>query len=100
MFHPPSFQAPLSESDFPPLFQTKMSAEQSEAVNNNPRDCNVRKREDYLGWDDYFMGVARLSAQRSKDPNTQVGACIVSPEYKIVGIGYNGMPTGKGQICH
>jgi dCMP deaminase len=54
----------------------------------------VRKRKDYLSWDEYFMGVALLSAQRSKDPSTQVGACIVSPRNKIVGVGYNGFPTG------
>jgi dCMP deaminase len=53
-----------------------------------------RKRQDYLSWDEYFMGVALLSAQRSKDPNTQVGACIVNPQNKIVGVGYNGFPTG------
>ena len=52
------------------------------------------KRQDYLEWSDYFMAVAFLSAQRSKDPSSQVGACIVSPERKIVGIGYNGMPNG------
>ncbi len=52
------------------------------------------KREDYIGWDEYFMGVAMLSAKRSKDPNTQVGACIVSPEHKILSMGYNGFPTG------
>ena len=52
------------------------------------------KRTDYLSWDEYFMAIARLSAQRSKDPYTQVGACIVNPDKKIVGIGYNGMPTG------
>ena len=52
------------------------------------------KREDYLPWSEYFMAVAFLSAQRSKDPNSQVGACIVNPEKKIVGIGYNGMPNG------
>ncbi len=52
------------------------------------------KRETYISWDDYFMGVALLSAQRSKDPNTQVGACIVSPQKKIVGVGYNGFPIG------
>ena len=50
--------------------------------------------EDYILWDEYFMGVALLSAHRSKDPNTKVGACIVNDKYKIVGIGYNGMPTG------
>lgn len=52
-----------------------------------------KKREDYLEWSEYFMAVAFLSAQRSKDPNSQVGACIVNPENKIVGIGYNGMPN-------
>ncbi len=52
------------------------------------------KREDFLAWDDYFMGVALLSAKRSKDPNTQVGACIVDKNNKIVGVGYNGFPIG------
>lgn len=54
----------------------------------------MRKRADYLSWDEYFMGVALLSAQRSKDPNTQVGACIINEKKKIVGIGYNGLPIG------
>lgn len=52
------------------------------------------KRKDYLSWDEYFMGIAMLSAQRSKDNNTQVGACIVNSENKIVAVGYNGMPIG------
>lgn len=52
------------------------------------------KRENYLSWDQYFMGVAILTAKRSKDPGTQVGACIVSEENKILSMGYNGMPTG------
>ena len=52
------------------------------------------KRQDYISWDEYFMGIAMLSAQRSKDGNTQVGACIVSREKKILSLGYNGMPTG------
>ncbi|MDD2297347.1 MAG: dCMP deaminase family protein [Sphaerochaetaceae bacterium] len=52
------------------------------------------KRTDYITWDEYFMGVALLSAQRSKDPHTQVGACIVNPDKKIVGVGYNGFPFG------
>lgn len=52
------------------------------------------KRSNYLSWDEYFMGVALLSAQRSKDPQTQVGACIVSPRKIIIGIGYNGFPLG------
>ncbi|KXJ10990.1 deoxycytidylate deaminase [Exaiptasia diaphana] len=54
----------------------------------------VSKRTDYLSWDEYFMAVAFLSAQRSKDPSSQVGACIVNADKKIVGIGYNGMPNG------
>ncbi|MFA5719956.1 MAG: dCMP deaminase family protein [Acholeplasmataceae bacterium] len=50
------------------------------------------KRKDYISWDQYFMGVALLSAKRSKDPNTQVGACIVNTDKRIIGIGYNGFP--------
>ena len=53
------------------------------------------KRDNYISWDKYFMGVAVLSAMRSKDPNTQVGACIVNPQKRIVGIGYNGFPKGN-----
>lgn len=52
------------------------------------------KRTDYLSWDEYFMGVAVLSSQRSKDPHTQVGACIVNQDKRIVGVGYNGFPRG------
>lgn len=52
------------------------------------------KRRDYISWDEYFMGIALLSAKRSKDPNTQVGACIVNQDNRIVGIGYNGFPHG------
>ena len=52
------------------------------------------KRLDYITWDEYFMGVAYLSAMRSKDPNTQVGACIINNDKRIVGIGYNGLPKG------
>ena len=51
------------------------------------------KRKDYINWNDYFMAIALLSAQRSKDPNTQVGACIVNVDKKIVGVGYNGFPN-------
>ena len=51
-------------------------------------------RQDYLKWDQYFMGISLMSAMRSKDPHTQVGACIVNSDYKIVGIGYNGFPRG------
>ncbi len=52
------------------------------------------KRENYIHWDAYFMGIAMLSAQRSKDNHTQVGACIVNQDKKIVSVGYNGMPSG------
>ena len=52
------------------------------------------KRLDYISWDEYFMGVAVLSGMRSKDPNTQVGACIVSQDNKILSMGYNGFPNG------
>ena len=50
------------------------------------------KREDYLSWDEYFMGIASLAAMRSKDPSTQVGACIVNQDKRIMSMGYNGMP--------
>ena len=52
------------------------------------------KRNDYIGWDDYFMGVSLLAADRSKDPSTQVGACIVSDDNRILSTGYNGFPQG------
>ena len=52
------------------------------------------KREDYINWDEYFMGIAMLAARRSKDPSTQVGACIVSQDNIIISTGYNGMPKG------
>lgn len=52
------------------------------------------KREDYISWDEYFMAVAKLAGMRSKDPSSQVGACIVSPDNKILSMGYNGFPTG------
>ena len=54
----------------------------------------MSKREDFITWDEYFMGVAKFSAFRSKDPNTQVGACIVSNDNKILSMGYNGFPRG------
>ncbi|WP_462248851.1 deoxycytidylate deaminase [Ferruginibacter sp.] len=56
--------------------------------------ASLKKRQGYISWDEYFMGVALLSAQRSKDPSTQVGACIVNDKNKIVGAGYNGLPLG------
>lgn len=52
------------------------------------------KRKDYISWEEYFMGVAILAGQRSKDPNTQVGACIVDENNVILSTGYNGFPIG------
>jgi dCMP deaminase len=62
-----------------------------DSANNSQR---VLKRDSAICWDDYFMSVAFLSAMRSKDPSTQVGACIVNQNKRIVGIGYNGFPRG------
>ena len=53
-----------------------------------------QKREGYISWDEYFMGVAQLAAQRSKDPSTQVGCCIVDEQNRILSTGYNGFPHG------
>ena len=52
------------------------------------------KRKDYISWDEYFMGVAILASQRSKDPSTQVGACIIDADKRILSTGYNGFPQG------
>ena len=54
----------------------------------------MAKRQDYLSWDEYFMGIAVLSSYRSKDPSTQVGACIVNENNRIMSMGYNGFPSG------
>ncbi len=54
----------------------------------------MAKREGYISWDEFFMGAAMLCAERSKDPNTQVGACIVNNENRILSVGYNGFPSG------
>ena len=54
----------------------------------------MSKRNGYISWDEYFMGVALLAAERSKDPNTQVGACIVDDQNRILSTGYNGFPHG------
>ncbi len=53
-----------------------------------------KQRKGNLTWDEYFMGIAKLSSMRSKDPNTQVGACIVGSDNRILSIGYNGCPNG------
>jgi len=52
------------------------------------------KRDDYITWQEYFMGHAILASQRSKDPNSQVGACIVDPKNRVISCGYNGFPNG------
>lgn len=54
----------------------------------------IEKRKGYISWDEYFMGVSLLAAERSKDPNTQVGACIVDDDNRILSTGYNGFPQG------
>jgi len=83
----PSFKSPLSKSGIRNLLKTEANYDC-----DNPG--NTQKRANYLAWDDYFMAVASLSSQRSKDPNTPTGACIVDDENRITGIGYNGMPRG------
>ncbi len=54
----------------------------------------MKKRTDYINWDEYFTALAILSGQRSKDPNTQVGSCIVDKNNRILSVGYNGLPNG------
>lgn len=73
-------------------FTTAYNGRASE-TKNQPK-YRTEKRKNYLKWEDYFMGVALISAQRSKDPATQVGACIVSADKRIIGVGYNGFPIG------
>ena len=63
-------------------------------ANLDPVTTPSTKRTDYLSWDDYFTAIAFLTAKRSKDPNTQVGACIVDQSKCIIGLGYNGFPRG------
>eukprot|EP00088_Acartia_fossae_P011020 TRINITY_DN15513_c3_g1_i1.p1 TRINITY_DN15513_c3_g1~~TRINITY_DN15513_c3_g1_i1.p1 ORF type:complete len:227 (-),score=45.99 TRINITY_DN15513_c3_g1_i1:49-708(-) len=86
-----SLDSPLTK-EMPQPNGTQNGAECS----NGSANQNDLPREDYLEWDEYFMAVSFLSALRSKDPATQVGACIVNPDKRIVGIGYNGMPRGCG----
>ncbi|WOG99398.1 hypothetical protein DCAR_0518746 [Daucus carota subsp. sativus] len=64
------------------------------AKSSNQSPFDPAKRKGYISWDDYFMSIAFLSAERSKDPNRQVGACLVSENGVILGIGYNGFPRG------
>eukprot|EP01135_Chromosphaera_perkinsii_P006956 Nk52_evm5s634 gene=Nk52_evmTU5s634 len=82
------------------MSKEQTNAPHNENTNRDPPCCppppssHSDMRQDYLSWGDYFMAVAFLSSQRSKDPSTQVGACIVNQDKRIVGIGYNGMPRG------
>uniref|UniRef100_A0A914UNR0 Probable deoxycytidylate deaminase n=1 Tax=Plectus sambesii TaxID=2011161 RepID=A0A914UNR0_9BILA len=79
------------------LGETPTKAERNPNSNGDSNDDKggpTTKRTDFITWNDYFMAVACLASQRSKDPNTQVGAVIVNEENKIVGTGYNGMPNG------
>ena len=69
-----------------------MSTDKSSNSNSKPSSNNNSNSN--ISWDEYFMGLALLSSQRSKDPNSKVGACIVNQDHKIVGIGYNGFPIG------
>lgn len=68
-----------------------MQATESSEPNNKEEKM---KRIDYLSWDEYFMGISSMAGMRSKDPHTQVGACIVGKDHKILSIGYNGFPRG------
>ncbi|KAK4264520.1 hypothetical protein QN277_025682 [Acacia crassicarpa] len=82
---------------FPKQHRSNFNSSQNGTVlkNLSARDpFDPSKRKEYLSWDDYFMAVAFLSAERSKDPNRQVGACLVSQDGIILGIGYNGFPRG------
>lgn len=74
------------------MVQTSDANQANHSIKHTTNDNKNEKRKDYLVWEDYFMSVALLSAKRSKDPSTQVGACIVNNDNKIVSIGYNGMP--------
>lgn len=71
-----------------------MSARHKGVSEEQPESMGTGKRTDCLSWDEYFMAVALLSGQRSKDPNTRVGACVADSGNKIVGVGYNGFPWG------
>lgn len=88
------FSRVLDETETNPLSKSdKKENHMSISPKNEASQNNTAKRRDYISWDEYFMGIAMLSAMRSKDPNSQVGACIVR-DNKILSLGYNGMPIG------
>lgn len=75
-------------------FNISISDKDTDMCNDCPAPQKTAPRKDVLSWPDYFMALAKLSAKRSKDPSTQVGACIVSSDNRILSIGYNGAPNG------
>lgn len=83
-----------NSSFFDSYYSKNATREEIRFVDWRYRMSQTTKRLDAISWDEYFMGVAMLSALRSKDPNTQVGACIVSSDNKILSMGYNGFPLG------
>ncbi|GKY93193.1 hypothetical protein MPSEU_001092300 [Mayamaea pseudoterrestris] len=85
---------PSLDGSAEPRQETATAASATSQSNSPDLKAVIRKRKDYLSWDDYFMAVAALSAMRSKDPVTPTGACIVDERQRIVGIGYNGFPRG------
>ncbi|PKA55243.1 dCMP deaminase [Apostasia shenzhenica] len=86
----------ISSNPKPPRSRRVFRLHEKRSLNAHPcqNPFDPSKREGYLSWDDYFMAIAFLSAKRSKDPNRQVGACLVSQNGIILGIGYNGFPRG------
>nr|XP_026647361.1 deoxycytidylate deaminase [Zonotrichia albicollis] len=94
IFSPHSLCCPQDERKQVPVKRRRVPQAGYHGSADRSSEASCKKREDYLEWPEYFMAVAFLSAQRSKDPSSQVGACIVNSENKIVGIGYNGMPNG------
>lgn len=92
----------LMESKFGGLKTEPISAESEEDFISKYEDKYLRdhrlyslqRTEGVLSWDEYFMALAKLTSMRSKDPNTQVGACIVGNHHKIISVGYNGAPRG------
>lgn len=91
---PSGRQLPTPARQEPAASRTDAEDDDIECKPCDPEAVMSSKRTDYIEWDDYFMALAHLSAMRSKDPSTQVGAAIVNSENRICGIGYNGFPTG------
>jgi dCMP deaminase len=90
----PSSQEPPRKEPVPITISPEARALLIKEADYDPSTAKNLKRTDSISWPDYFMAMAFLTAQRSKDPNTQVGACIVDADHRIVGLGYNGFPHG------